>query len=406
MDSPSTSGMVPVMGRTTSSGDLPLSLRRPKEAYQIPVRFTGRGGEYFWIWIVNLALTILTLSLYRPWAQVRTLRYFCGHTRIRKHPLDFRGDPWKMLRSHLLVTLLLLGYAYSYDTSPWVSVLGLVSLVVLWPALVRAAMQARMSHTSWRGVHFGFVGSLRGTYLFFSVPVLVVVALAAVSAALPGHWQTVAVWASIVLLYALMPWFYWLLKKYQHDHFTFAQYKAELRVGAGPFYGVFLRTAWMAVLVAALSMVALVGLAAMTWGTLQPLSSSKAAFNALQQTGVALAPLVGLAVFAVLLLQAVLRAHFMASMQDLVWSRTGSRVFRFRSDLPAGPLVRLLFKHGVLIVLTLGLYYPFAQVELARARLGALTLVSRATLDELLSFGRGDMVDVGGDMMRTGYDRL
>jgi uncharacterized membrane protein YjgN (DUF898 family) len=399
--------MVQVMGRTTtSSGDLPLSLRRPKEAYQIPVRFTGRGGEYFWIWIVNLALTILTLSLYRPWARVRTLRYFCGHTRIRKHPLDFQGDPWKMLRSHLLVTLLVLGYVYSYETSPRASVQGFVSLAVLWPALFRASMQARMSHTSWRGVRFGFVGSLRGAYLFFSVPVLVVVALAAASAALPGKWQTVAMLASIVLLYALVPWFCWLMKKYQHDHFTFAQYKAELRVGAGPFYGVFLRTAWTAVLVAALSVVALVGLAAMTWGTLQPLSSGKAALDALRQTGVALAPLVGLAVFAVLLLQAVLRAHFMASMQNLVWSRTGSRVFRFRSELAAGPLVRLLFKQGLLMVLTLGLYYPFAQVELARARLEALTLVSRATLDELVSFGQGDMVDAGGDMMRTGYDRL
>ncbi|HET7863806.1 MAG TPA: YjgN family protein [Burkholderiaceae bacterium] len=378
------------MGRTTtSSGELSLSLRRPNAAYQIPVRFTGRGGDYFWIWIVNLALTILTLSLYRPWARVRALRYFCGHTQIRKHPLHFRGDPWKMLRSQLLVTVLVLGYAFSYAASPRASVLGFVSLAVLWPALFRASMQARLAHTSWRGVRFGFEGSLRGAYLFFSVPVLVVVALAAASAALPGKWQTVAVVLSLSMLYALVPWFYWLMKKYQHDHFTFAHYKAELRMNAGPFYGVFLRTTGAALLVALVSLVALVGLAAMTWGTLQPLTSSKAALDAARQTGMALAPLVGLTVFAVLLLQAVLRAHFIARMQDLVWSRTGSRVFRFKSELPTAPLVRMLFKHGVLMVLTLGLYYPFAQVELARARLQALTLVSRATLDELVGFGQG-----------------
>lgn len=387
--------MVQGMGRTTTSnGDLSLSLRRPKEAYQIPVRFTGRGAEYFWIWIVNLALILLTLSLYRPWARVRTLRYFYGHTQIRKHPLDFRGDPWKMLRSHLLVTLLVLGYAFSYDTSPRASLLGFVSLAVLWPALFRASMQARLAHTSWRGVRFGFVGSLRGAYLFFSVPVLVVVLLAAASAAMPGKWQTVAVGASLVLLYALVPWFCWLLKRYQHDHFTYAQYKAELRVSAGPFYGVFLRATGMALLVVLVSLVALVGLAAVTWGTLQPLSSGKAALDAVRQTGVAIAPLVGLSLFAVVLLQAVVRAHFMARMQDLVWSRTGSRVFRFKSEMPAGPLVRLLFKQGLLMVLTLGLYYPFAQVELVRARLEAITLVSRATLDELVSFGQG------GDMPR------
>jgi uncharacterized membrane protein YjgN (DUF898 family) len=330
---------------------------------------------------------------------VRTLRYFYGHTQIRKHPLYFQGDPWKMLRSHLLVTLLVVGYAFSHDTSPHAAALGFVSLVVLWPALFRASLQARLAQTSWRGVRFGFVGSLRGAYLFFSVPVLVVLLLAAASAAMPGQWRAAAVAASLVLLYALVPWFCWLLKKYQHDLFTYARYKAELRVGAGPFYGVFLRTTGMALLVVLVSLLALVGLAAMTWGTLQPLSSSKAALDAVRQTGVAIAPLAGLSLFAVVLLQAVLRAHFMARMQGLVWSRTGSRVFRFKSELQAGPLVRLLFKQGLLMVLTLGLYYPFAQVQLVRARLAAITLVSRATLDELVSFGQGG--DVPRESMRA-----
>ncbi len=31
-------------------------------------RFTGNGGEYFRIWIVNLMLTIVTLGIYSAWA--------------------------------------------------------------------------------------------------------------------------------------------------------------------------------------------------------------------------------------------------------------------------------------------------------------------------------------------------
>jgi len=42
--------------------------------------FTGKGGEYFRIWIVNICLTILTLGIYSAWATVRTRRYF-----IREH---------------------------------------------------------------------------------------------------------------------------------------------------------------------------------------------------------------------------------------------------------------------------------------------------------------------------------
>ncbi|MEX1058239.1 MAG: DUF898 family protein, partial [Natronospirillum sp.] len=46
----------------------------------IPVAFNGRGGEYFGIWIVNIALTVLTLGIYSAWAKVRNKRYFYGNT--------------------------------------------------------------------------------------------------------------------------------------------------------------------------------------------------------------------------------------------------------------------------------------------------------------------------------------
>ena len=36
--------------------------------------FTGSGGEYFRIWIVNVALTVLTFGIYGAWAKVRTRR--------------------------------------------------------------------------------------------------------------------------------------------------------------------------------------------------------------------------------------------------------------------------------------------------------------------------------------------
>ena len=44
------------------------------------IQFTGKAGEYFAIWIVNVALTILTLGIYSAWAKVRTNQYFYGNT--------------------------------------------------------------------------------------------------------------------------------------------------------------------------------------------------------------------------------------------------------------------------------------------------------------------------------------
>src|SRR5258707_6333866 len=50
----------------------------------VPLRFTGRAGEYFRIWIVNICLSIVTLGIYSAWAKVRRKRYFYGNTLDRK----------------------------------------------------------------------------------------------------------------------------------------------------------------------------------------------------------------------------------------------------------------------------------------------------------------------------------
>ena len=46
----------------------------------VPLQFTGKAGEYFKIWIVNLCLSVLTLGIYSAWAKVRRKRYFYGST--------------------------------------------------------------------------------------------------------------------------------------------------------------------------------------------------------------------------------------------------------------------------------------------------------------------------------------
>jgi len=47
------------------------STDRDSAERRFPVEFTAGAGEYFRIWIVNLALTIVTLGVYSAWAKVR-----------------------------------------------------------------------------------------------------------------------------------------------------------------------------------------------------------------------------------------------------------------------------------------------------------------------------------------------
>ena len=71
-----------------------------------PLEFTGTGGEYFRVWIVNLLLTIVTLGFYTPLARRRTAQYFYGHTMVADSPLEFTAQTKRMLVGFVLFVAL------------------------------------------------------------------------------------------------------------------------------------------------------------------------------------------------------------------------------------------------------------------------------------------------------------
>lgn len=77
------------------------------------LEFRGTGGEYFRIWIVNLALTLLTLGIYSAWAKVRKLRYFHGNTVLAGSTFGYHGDPIRILKGRAVLAVLLAAYLFA-----------------------------------------------------------------------------------------------------------------------------------------------------------------------------------------------------------------------------------------------------------------------------------------------------
>src|SRR5690606_19467483 len=67
-----------------------------------PIVFTGSGGEYFRIWIVNLLLSILSLGIYSAWAKVRRQRYFHRNTRLAGSAFDYHARPAAILLGRIV----------------------------------------------------------------------------------------------------------------------------------------------------------------------------------------------------------------------------------------------------------------------------------------------------------------
>lgn len=401
IDSRGLHGVVSSIGSPGPANSVFSRLLRPDQAHHIPLEFTGSGSEYFRLWIVNLLLTLVTLGIYYPWAKVRRLRYFYGNTLVAGHALDFHGEPRKMLRGSVLAGLLFIVYSQALDVSPLAGLIGAVLVSALWPLLLRAALQFRTAHTSWRGMRFGFAGSTAEAYQALAVPLalsLVPLALMAyVDAVRSGPKASAASVASVwplvlggvfAVFLVTLPYFHWRLKKYQHNHYRLGQLQSELRVGPGPVYGVYLRTLGLAVLPALLAGL-VVGL---LFGGLPGTGrGAPVLFLLLMFLGV-------LFVVGGLYFYIVVLPYFTVRMQNLVWTKTGNRYLRLRSELQVGRYLALQFKNYLLILLTLGLYWPWAAVANRRMRLQAVTLVSRVDLDELVMAIRPKAGDAAAEM--------
>ncbi len=390
----------PAAGATASTGSTGSAARSAAgpHAHVLLITFSGSGSEYFRIWIVNLLLTLVTLGLYFPWAKVRRLRYFYGNTAVGGHTLDFHGDPMRMLRGLLLVGALLVLYSVASKLSPTAGLIALLIVAGVWPALFRASQQFRMANTSWRGLRFRFNGGLRGAYGAM-LPLFIPGALTLAAVLFTGDGtagrvrSAVEALAGLTALAAtlLFPLFLWLLKKYQHDHYALGQVQTELRTGAGSFYALALKTFGVACLAGLVAMVVATvvgggGVLALATGGRRGVGAAAAA------VAMVLAVIV---VYAALVL--VIQPYLTSRFQNLVWGRTASRDVHFASDLRFWPLLRLTLKNWLLMLVTLGLYWPFAKVALARIRLQAVTVHTRLAPDEWVGTLRQRADDATGD---------
>jgi uncharacterized membrane protein YjgN (DUF898 family) len=346
----------------------------------LALRFTGSGSEYFRIWIVNLLLTLVTLSLYYPWAKVRRLRYFHGNTLVGDHALGFHANPLKMLRGYLLVGLMVVLYSVAGRFSPLAGLVAFLIVAAIWPALLKSSLQFRLANTSWRGLPLFVPGAI------------FVAALAAVpDPKAPPAWYPILSLAVMAALLLVGPWLWWNLKKYQHDHYAFGPEQTRLDAGVGGFYGVFVKTGLVAllgfavigVLVAVLAAAGIAGAAALAHGGAKS----------------AMAVVIGIVAFvlAMLAVQLVPRPFFTSRMQNLLWSRTASPAVAFESRLRFWPLFGLTLKNWLLMVCTLGLYWPFAAVAVARMKLEAMSVTLKVDPQWLVDGVRAAEGEAAGD---------
>ena len=352
---------------------------------RFPLEFSGSGGEFFRVWIVNVLLSIVTLGFYTPFARRRTAQYFYAHTLVAYSPLEFTAQQRKMVFGFLLLVVLYGAFKLAADTGQDTAVsLLMLAAAVLAPWLWGSAMRFRLASTRWRGVRLRFSAGWGEVYLA-SWPVFAIVMAwiaVGVAARILGGRSA----ASLVLVLAALLATVLCVIRLEFNFKGLLVRRAHVGAQAGrwkPVYRDFVRI-WLATLGVFLACVLVVGvlLALFVGGSVAVLAGLKG--GGMAAVAAAIAMLVGL-VFVLFLASAPARAYREARMFQLVWNNVGvSTIARFRCDLRARGYVLLRVKNIFLSLLTLGLYRPFARVSEYRMKAESVSLHVKGGLDQLV----------------------
>jgi len=359
-----------------------------------PLEFTATAGEYFRIWIVNLALTIITLGIYSAWAKVRKKRYFYGHTKIDGEGFEYRANPIAILKGRIIAVGLLAIYTLTgrFETDLHYVLMAVLLFAIPWLVVRSFAFNAH--NTAHRNIRLRFDGTYGGTFRIVAVPGVLVILAAAPLYFGRFHPDMLKTLVNLALLPMLGIGILYPLIKARlvkfvlgHHYYGATQFKMELSEYA--FYKVFFAAVGIGFLLIILAGVLFGVVAAITTG-----ATKGAAAGA--------HPVIGMAIFFVLIViyggYLLLFTYWSVRTTNLMWGAVGIGPIRLESTLRARELAWLYLSNIVAVIFTLGLATPWAVVRTMRYRAAKMMLITTGELSGFITAESAQVSAVGEEV--------
>ena len=315
------------------------------------LRYDGRVGQLYGIFLLNLLLTLVTLGIYRFWAMTRVRRYLWSRLQFQERRLEYTGTGGELFLGFLLAGLVLLGVfgvtvALVYGLSqvhPALAILPVIAfyivLLVLAEAARFSAQRYRLTRTVWSGIR----GGMEGSALAYGAKVFLYRI------------------ATVLTLMQLMPWASIRISERRINASSFGSAKFHFEGRAGQLYLPFLLTLLGTVV---LFVVIAAGVYFTVQGSLDPIIAAIQANDpdALQSSRTAIATVVaaaavGLVVFG--FASALLTCWYSAMFIRHVVGRTNLAGASFSSTVTGRGLLWLFVGNFLILLFTLGLGFPF-----------------------------------------------
>lgn len=309
-----------------------------------PVEFKGEGFEYFKIWIVNIFLTIITLGIYSAWAKVRNKQYFYGNTFIDGSSFRYTAKPIAILKGRLIALAFFAAYSLLNKFNPILGGVLFIILMTFIPWIIVRSLQFNARNSVYRNIRFNFDAKAKDAAMVFLVwPILIPFTLG-----------------------LIMPFIWYKQSQFFVNHSAFGTSNFEFSAGAKDYYKVFLN-----IFLAVIGFGIVFAVIAKVIGV--PNSPE------LQQLFV----LIGSPFM--MLMYLFIFAYSATALGNLFFNASTINAHGFTATLQIPKMAWLYFSNTLGIVLTLGLFIPWAQIRIARYRSESLTLNMSGSMDSFVN---------------------
>jgi uncharacterized membrane protein YjgN (DUF898 family) len=315
--------------------------------------YDGRVGELFGLWLKTLLLSILTLGFYRFWGRTRIRKYLWSRVSLDGDRFEYDGTGGELFRRFLVtvailaplllvpVILDLLGVDNAIVSTTQLALYSLLTFLAL--VGYYAGRRYRMSRTTWRGMRGGLDGSAAG----YAGRALLVWLLNGLTLGLYVPWARTKLWS------------------YEANHLRFGDGRFEFEGSGRELFG-----AWVVSYLVVLG-AALIGVAVILGTGLG--GEIREAFIEQDRPRI-LIYFFGI-IAAVLLLPAILMILFLRFQARWLSFMVGGTSFgevTINARIGAWRLLRLTLGNMVLMLLTIGLGWPFVAHRTLRFLCGQI----------------------------------
>lgn len=312
----------------------------------IPFSFSGKGGEYFKIWIVNILLTIVTLGIYSAWAKVRRKQYLYGNTTLDGSSFEYLADPKKILKGRIIVfsfyMLWILGTKYAPQITPFL----LVAIVFFAPWAINKSLKFNAVNSSYRNVRFNYQATYGEAFVTFIVFGIL----------------------TICSFGLLLPYYMYRIKKHVAEHSRYGLQFFSFSGSPKSFYKIYgIAFLGLMVLYAAIGVI---------------LSSFK---NVPQESLGDYTWVIFIIVFAFYAFFIFISFYIKAVQTNYIYQQLNLRSNTFDCTLKTIPLFFIFLTNYTAIVFSAGLFAPFAKIRMTQYYADNLALVANSDLNDFVA---------------------